>query len=509
VIRGDGVPAPIAPGSSVIVPRLPRSADRFVVGSTTVPETDVKQTKTVLGAMLLGTLALVATAAQAAVAPKIRGTPDTSVAIGESYAFQPQATDADGSRLRFIVRNQPSWTTFDTTTGRLRGTPRADDVGSYADVTIRVTDGTYWRTLPPFTIRVGTAPTETDTETESPSTTRKANYGHYFATRYEDTPADVAMLCGQSGVKGVIWRRTWNEVEPSPGVYDFSSFDQVLRAIAGSHNPLCQLWIFVEYKSFNASPVRNPCPAHLQARYSAPNADGHRAETCFMWEPVVKDAYVRMMKAAGTRYDANPRVEGFVLQESALGFNGEYSQDVSAGGTYTAARWRDALVDMVAQCGNAFSNSRCLVFLNFLKGGQQYLNDVSRAISAIPGNRGCMSGPDLLPDNRSLFDGKDAVYQVLVRHKGCRSNSAQNNSYGIRGFNMDQVFNFAVRGTFGEFEAGAPRASGVCVNSYLFWNHRVKVSWTGQSWLDALPVIAAYPYGRNWLEQCQGDSTAP
>jgi len=464
----------------------------------------VKHLRKVWGTVLFCALAFAATTTvQAATAPKIRGTPATQVAVGNNYAFQPQATDADGSSLRFIVRNQPSWTTFDAATGTLRGTPKSDDVGSYPDVTIRVTDGTYWRTLPPFTIRVGGEPTD------GRATSRKATYGHYFATRYEDTPADVAMLCGQPGVKGVIWRRTWNEVETSPGVYDFSSYDEVLRAIAGSHNPQCQLWIFVEFKSFNVSPVRNPCPAHLQARYSGLNADGHRAATCFMWEPVVKDAYVKMMKAAATRYDANPRVEGFVLQESALGFNGEYSQDVAAGGTYTAAKWRDALVDMVTQCGTAFSRSRCLVFMNFLKGGQQYLNDVSRAISAIPDNRGCMSGPDLLPDVAGLHQGKDAVYQVLARHHGCRSNSAQNNSYGISNFNMDQVFNFAVRGNFGRFDSNSPRTSGVCVNSYMFWNHREKLSWTGRNWLDALPVIAAYPYGRGWYEQCSDGGTAP
>jgi hypothetical protein len=445
---------------------------------------------------VLAALALGTGTAHAAPLLKISGTPDTTVAVGEAYAFKPQAYDADGDALRFIVRNKPEWASFDPATGALRGTPGAGDVGQYRDVTIRVTDGTYWRTLPPFSIQVG-------------SSTRKANYGHYFATRYDDTPADVAMLCGQAGVKGVVWRRTWNEVEKAPGVYDFSSFDRVLQAISGSHNPQCQLWIFVEFKSFNVSPVRNPCPAHLQARYSAPNADGGGASTCLMWDPVVKDAYGRMMKAAGQRYDANPRVEGFVLQESALGFNGEYSQDVAAGGTYTAARWRDALVDLVTQCGSAFSSSRCLVFLNFLKGGQQYLHDVSRAISAIPGNRGCMSGPDLLPDESSLHSQPDAVYQVLARHKGCRSNSAQNNSYGIRNFNMDQVFNFAVRGTFGSFDHQAPRTSGVCVNSYMLWNHREKVSWTGQNWLDALPVIAAYPYGRSWLEQCQGSNAAP
>ena len=61
------------------------------------------------------------------------------------------------------------------------------------------------------------------------------------------------MLCGQAGVKGVVWRRTWKEVEPAPGVYDFSTYDEVLRAIAGSHNPQCQLWIFVEFKSFNVA----------------------------------------------------------------------------------------------------------------------------------------------------------------------------------------------------------------------------------------------------------------
>lgn len=435
-------------------------------------------------------------AASAANAPKISGTPPTKVAAGASYAFTPVATDADGDRLRFTVVNKPAWASFDATTGRLSGAPRPGDVGTYPSIRIRVTDGTYYRTLPEFSVVVAAPP-------------RKEAYGHYFATRYEDTAADVAMLCGQQGVQGVIWRRTWNEVEPSPGVYDFSSFDGVLRAIAGSHNPQCQLWIFIEFKSFNVSKIKNPCPVYLQAKYSALNADGGRAMTCFMWEPVVVQAYTRMMQAVAARYDANPRVEGFILQESALGFNGEYSQDVRDGGTYTAVAWRDALVELVGQCGSTFRQSRCLTFLNFIRGGQQYLHDVSAAISAVPDNRGCMSGPDLLPDETQLYSNANGVYEVLARHRGCRSNSAQNNSYGIAKFNLDQVFNFAVRGTFGDFNQASPRTSGVCVNSYLFWNHRVKPSWTGLDWTDALPVIAAYPYGRSWLDQCAGGGAAP
>jgi hypothetical protein len=462
--------------------------------------------------MALATFALVSMSAHAAVAPRISGTPATKVAAGQAYAFKPTASDADGDTWRFSVGNKPAWANFDSTTGRLSGTPTAANAGTYANINIRVNDGTYYRSLPAFSITVTSSTTADDTTADdtAASSGRKANYGHYFATRYEDTPADVAMLCGQEGVKGVVWRRTWGEIERSPGVYDFSSYDQVLRAIAGSHNPQCQVWIFIEFKSFNVSPVRNPCPDYLRAKYSGLNADGHNAATCFMWEPVVYNAYNKMMKAAAARYNGNPRVEGFILQESSLGFNGEYSQDPAAGGTYTAAKWRDALVAMVSQCGAAWSNSRCLAFLNFLKGGQQYLNDVSRALTAIPNNRGCLSGPDLLPDEDSLYQGKDSVYQVLTRHRGCRSNSAQNASYRITNFNMDQVFNFAVRGKFGEFNTSSPRNSGVCVNSYLFWNHRIKETGSGgRNWLDALPVIAAYPYGRQWLDQCAGGGTAP
>src|SRR5580765_8777615 len=102
----------------------------------------------------------------------------------------------------------------------------------------------------------------------------KANYGHYFATHYSDTPAVAATLCEQPGVSGVVWRQTWSQVEPAPGSYDFSSFDNVLGAIAASRNPSCQLWLLVEFKSFVNSPIKNPCPAYLQARHSAPNSLG-------------------------------------------------------------------------------------------------------------------------------------------------------------------------------------------------------------------------------------------
>jgi hypothetical protein len=228
-----------------------------------------------------------------------------------------------------------------------------------------------------------------------------------------------------------------------------------------------------------------------------------------MWDPTVAGAYIAMLKAAAAHFDANPRVEGVILQESALGLEGAYSQDVAAGGTYTATAWRDALISIIDQCASAFATSRCTPFLNFLRGGQQYLYEISAAITAIPNNQVCFSGPDLLPNSPSLYSGTNSVYQVLTRHSGCRSNSAQNNSYQVPGCSLTCIFTFAVSGTFGSFDTSAPFTGGVCVNSYIFWNDKTSLSSTGLNYKDALPVIAAHPYGPDWYSHCSGSDGSP
>lgn len=92
--------------------------------------------------------------AQANRAPVISGTPPTTVGIGSAYSFQPSASDADGNTLTFSITNLPSWASFNTSTGRLTGTPGAGNVGDYAGIVISVSDGTASASLPAFTLRV-------------------------------------------------------------------------------------------------------------------------------------------------------------------------------------------------------------------------------------------------------------------------------------------------------------------------------------------------------------------
>jgi VCBS repeat-containing protein len=74
-------------------------------------------------------------------APVISGTPNTAVAEDAAYSFTPSVSDVDaGDTETFSISNQPSWASFDTSTGALTGTPTNSDVGVAAGIVITVED---------------------------------------------------------------------------------------------------------------------------------------------------------------------------------------------------------------------------------------------------------------------------------------------------------------------------------------------------------------------------------
>jgi len=102
--------------------------------------------------------------------PLISGTPPTTVLEGTTYRFQPTASDADGDALTFSIQNKPAWATFSAGTGLLQGTPGVGDVGTYANVTITVSDGQLSSSLPAFGIAVSAVATGSVTLTWSAPT---------------------------------------------------------------------------------------------------------------------------------------------------------------------------------------------------------------------------------------------------------------------------------------------------------------------------------------------------
>ena len=92
------------------------------------------------------------------------------MAPAQSYSFQPSATDADNNTLTFTAANLPAWMTIDRATGRITGTPAVADIGSYAGITVSVSDGRSSATLGPFSVTVTDAGTGSATLSWMPPT---------------------------------------------------------------------------------------------------------------------------------------------------------------------------------------------------------------------------------------------------------------------------------------------------------------------------------------------------
>ncbi len=97
----------------------------------------------------------------------ISGTPATTVAAGQAYAFQPSAKDSDGNTLTYSVANLPAWASFDATTGTLTGTPDASQIGTYANISVSASDGVTSNAMTPFTVTVTADASTTGTATLS------------------------------------------------------------------------------------------------------------------------------------------------------------------------------------------------------------------------------------------------------------------------------------------------------------------------------------------------------
>ena len=142
-------------------------------------------------------------------APTINGTPSTSVGRGQTYSFQPSASDPDGDTLAFSIQNKPSWATFSTTTGRLSGTPTS--TGTFGNIVIKVTDGSLTDSLPAFAIAVTSAPTNNaPTISGSPATSVTAGQAYSFQPSATDADGDVLTFSIQN-------RPSWATFSPTTG----------------------------------------------------------------------------------------------------------------------------------------------------------------------------------------------------------------------------------------------------------------------------------------------------
>lgn len=141
--------------------------------------------------------------------PTISGNPSNVVLEGAPYVFQPSASDADGDPLTFSITGRPAWASFDSSTGRLSGTPGASDVGTHSNIAITVSDGAATASLAAFSITV-TDVNDPPTISGSPPTTVLQGQAYSFQPSASDPDGDVLVFTIQN-------RPTWASFSSSTG----------------------------------------------------------------------------------------------------------------------------------------------------------------------------------------------------------------------------------------------------------------------------------------------------
>lgn len=154
--------------------------------------------------------------------PTISGTPPATVTANTFYDFTPVASDADNDPLTFSVAGLPSWATFNSTTGRISGTPGDQHVRTYTGIFIVVSDGQASAELGPFSIDVvavsmGTATLTwqppTENEDGTPINGELAGFKIYWGTTPGNYPNSVTL--NNPGLTSYMVENL------APGTYEF------------------------------------------------------------------------------------------------------------------------------------------------------------------------------------------------------------------------------------------------------------------------------------------------
>lgn len=160
---------------------------------------------------------------------EIFGTAPPEVFTGEHYLFSADATVLLELPVRFSVENAPPWALFDPVWGRLIGTPKDGDTGTYDNILISATNGLERVTLPAFSIRVRSAQAPGFlslswepplTNTDGSELTNLAGYRVYAGR----TPADLQLLISFNNIG--LTRYPLQSLEPGTHYFAMSAINE-------------------------------------------------------------------------------------------------------------------------------------------------------------------------------------------------------------------------------------------------------------------------------------------
>lgn len=223
----------------------------------------------------------------------------------------------------------------------------------------------------------------------------KAVHQYLFVSYEPEKIHDPAFLHhkGFEGAQVTYW---WRDLEPQENSYDFRAIRKDLAFLTAHHKRLfIQLEDVTFYSQYKCVPryLLNDPRFHGGVAQQYSN-DGKEAQgwVARRWDPAVRGRFQKLMMALGKAFDG--KIEGINLEESAVNIPVSGPQCPSG---FTAARYRDGLVDDMAALKRAFPKSVTMQFANFMPGdedGNGYLRSLYDHAKELKVGVG---GPDMLP----------------------------------------------------------------------------------------------------------------
>src|SRR5262245_50003346 len=146
------------------------------------------------------------------------------------------------------------------------------------------------------------------------------NAGESLATHLKriDSIGDVA------GIKGVMVRIYWAEVETSKGVYDFSKIDTYLAQLRKQSTSKRLVLRIMERRFVEDDTGIVPSYLSSESIYRGGLVRTTKGYAARLWEAPVMDRLITLYKVIGQRYDKDNCFEGIATEETTLGLPKPY-----------------------------------------------------------------------------------------------------------------------------------------------------------------------------------------
>jgi len=193
--------------------------------------------------------------------PVITGTPSTGASVGVLYAFQPTATDSDGTTLTYNITNRPTWATFNASTGRLSGTPTSANIGTFSNIVIGVTDGQATAQLPPFAINVTDVANRPPTITGTPPTSVTVGTAYSFQPTASDPDGNPLTYSITGAPSWATFSTTTGRLQGTPTASNVGTFSNIVIGVSdGKATAQLPAFSIVVSSAPNRAPVISGTP---------------------------------------------------------------------------------------------------------------------------------------------------------------------------------------------------------------------------------------------------------